>query len=282
MGRSHECDFPADVASLPPCTRACFPDGSSREIDGCVRDLVPRGLSLYDVDVEGLRALQPDLVVTQDQCEVCAVHLSEVEAALAECVGSEVRILSLAPESLGDVWRDVTRVGEALGAADEARRLTAALANRVSEVGEKTGSLSGPPSVVCLEWIDPLMTAGNWTPELVTIAGGRPLLAEAGRHSPRIEWADLLEADPEVLVVTACGFDLERTAREMQPLVEHPAWSRLRAVASGRVFLTDGNAYFNRSGPRLVESLQILAEILHGDHFAFGHDGRGFRRLDRG
>ena len=278
VGRSHECDFPAEVSSLPVCTRASFSDGASREIDDRVTDLVTRGLSLYDIDLDRLSELQPDIVLTQDQCKVCAVHLSEVEEALAQHTGSHVEIVSLAPEVLSDVWRDVTHVGEALGAAPEAHRLAAGLAERVSEVGEQTGALPDSPSVVCLEWIDPLMAAGNWIPELVTIAGGRARLGESGRHSPRIEWGDLLAADPDVLVVTACGFDLERTAQEMGPLTGHPSWRELRAATTGRVFLTDGNAYFNRSGPRLVESLEILAEILHPQRFRFGHEGRGFRR----
>jgi iron complex transport system substrate-binding protein len=279
VGRSHECDFPSGVSSLPVCTRALLPDGSSQEIDANVRDLVSRGLSLYDVDVDALRRLQPDIVLTQDQCQVCAVPLSDVEEALAECTGSEVHIVSLAPALLGDVWRDILRVGAALDARREARQLSAGLASRVSDVGERTGALSDRPSVVCLEWVDPLMAAGNWIPELVTIAGGRPLLGDTGCHSPRIEWSDLLSADPDVLVVTACGFDLDRSAREAEALREHPSWPRLRAVVAGRVFLTDGSAYFNRPGPRLVESLEILAEILHRNRFDFGHRGPGFRAL---
>jgi iron complex transport system substrate-binding protein len=279
VGRSHECDFPAEVSSLPVCTGASFSDGTSREIDDRVSDLVTRGLSLYDIDLDCLSELKPDIVLTQDQCKVCAVHLSEVEEALAQHTGADVRIVSLAPEVLGDVWRDVTSVGEALGAAAEARQLTADLAERVSEVGEQTGALLDRPSVVCLEWIDPPMAAGNWMPELVTIAGGRARLGDPGRHSPRIDWGDLLAADPDVLVVTACGFDLPRTAQEMGALTAHPRWRELRAATTGRVYLTDGNAYFNRPGPRLVESLEILAEILHPRLFRFGHEGRGFRRL---
>jgi iron complex transport system substrate-binding protein len=281
VGRSHECDFPAQAAGLPACTRARFADGSSREIDDRVGDLVSRGLSLYDVDVDQLRELRPDLVLTQDQCAVCAVHLSDVETALAEWTGGEVRVLSLSPSTLGDVFGDITRVGEVLGESARARELTTDLADRISQIGEKTGGLVGDerPSVACLEWIDPLMAAGNWMPELVTLAGGRPLLGETGRHSPGIAWEDLRSADPDVLVVTACGFDLERTALEMGPLLAHPDWPSLRAVSSGRVFLTDGNAYFNRSGPRLVDSLEILAEVLHPERFDFGHEGRGWRRI---
>lgn len=279
VGRSHECDHPAGITRLPTCTRACFPDGNSREIDERVTDLVTRGLSLYDVDVSLLRSLAPDLVVTQDQCAVCAVHLSEVEAALASWTGGDVKLVSLAPATLGDVFRDIVRLGEALGLPDRARQLTRELATRVSAVGEKTGDVASPPSVVCLEWIDPPMAAGNWMPELVQIAGGRCRLAEAGRRSASFAWPALHDADPDVVVVTACGFDLPRTRRETVPLGRHPEWLQLRAVREGRVFLTDGNAYFNRSGPRLVESLEMLAEMLHPDRFCFGHEDRGWVRM---
>lgn len=279
VGRSHECDFPETVANLPACTSARFADGTSREIDDRVVDLVSRGLSLYDVDSDLLRELEPDIVLTQDQCNVCAVHLSDVEAALREWTGREVRVVSLAPKTLGDVFGDVVRVGGALGAPDAARQLKTDLAGRISDIGEKTGALAHRPRVVCLEWIDPLMAAGNWIPELVTIAGGRPLLGNTGVHSPRIDWPQLVDSEPEVVIVTACGFDLPRTLQELGPLVQHSAWPGLAAVTSGQTYATDGNAYFNRSGPRLVESLEILAEILHPSCFSFGHEGRGWSRL---
>lgn len=281
VGRSHECDHPAPVQALPACTRASFPDGSSREIDDRVVGRVQRGLSLYEVDLERLRALEPEIVITQDQCRVCAVHLSELEAGLQDWTGTPVRIVSLSPAVLGDVWRDIVRVDEALGAGDAARRLTRQLSDRVASIGERTGD-APRPRVACLEWLDPLMAAGNWVPELVWIAGGRPVLGEIGQHSPGIGWRELSQADPDVLVVTACGFDLARSRRELEPLLARPEWRRLRAVDSGRVYVTDGNAYFNRSGPRLVESIEILAEILHPDRCAFGHAGRGFERAAEG
>ena len=281
VGRSHECDFPATVADRPVCTSVRFADGTSREIDDRVVDLVSRGLSLYDVDTDLLRALKPQVVLTQDQCAVCAVQLSDVEDALEEWTGTDVRVVSLSPETLGDVFGDFARVGGALGAPAAATRLSADLSARIADIGEKTGAIADRPSVVCLEWIDPLMAAGNWMPELVTLAGGRPLLGETGRHSPRTDWAQLQRADPDVLILTACGFDLERTLQEQAPLVQHPSWQALRAVAKDRAFATDGNAYFNRSGPRLVESLEILAEILHPNRFSFGHEGVGWTALKK-
>ncbi len=278
VGRSHECDYPEAARALPVCTRASFPDGTSREIDDQVTSRVQQGLSLYDVDLEQLRTLAPDLVLTQDQCRVCAVHLSDLEAALREWTGASVEIVSLSPAVLGDVLRDIGRVGAALGASTAAQALVTRLTERVSEIGEKTGDAKRP-SVVCLEWVDPLMAAGNWIPELVAVAGGRALLASTGNHSPAIDWPALRAADPDFLIVTACGFDLSRSQSEMGPLLAHPDWPALRAVRAGRVFVTDGNAYFNRSGPRLVESIEILAEILHPDRCDFGHEGSGFTRV---
>ncbi len=278
VGRSHECDHPESASALPVCTRASFEDGTSREIDDRVTSRLQQGLSLYEVDLGRLRELAPDLVLTQDQCRVCAVHRSELEASLDEWTGRRVEIVSLAPARLADVWSDLQRVGEALGVAETAGRVGARLADRVTELGERTGD-ARRPGVVCLEWIEPLMVAGNWVPELVAVAGGRSLLGRTGQHSPRVDWAALRACDPDVIVVTACGFDLPRTRREMTPLLDHPEWPELRAVQTGRVFLTDGNAYFNRSGPRLVESAEILAEILHPERCSFGHEGRAFARL---
>jgi iron complex transport system substrate-binding protein len=279
VGRSHECDHPASVARLPVCTRARIPDGNSREIHAGVGALLARGLSLYDVDVALLRELGPDVIVTQDQCSVCAVHLRDLEAALADWTGAPCQIVSLSPRTLGDVFSDFGRVGRALGAEASARHLAQRLAGRISEVGERTGALPVRPTVVCLEWLEPLMAAGNWMPELVAIAGGRSLLGGIGTHSPAIDWKRLHDADPDVLVVTACGFDLLRSLRELECVRERPEWRALRAVREGRAYVADGNAYFNRSGPRLVESLEILAEILHPARFAFEHAQRGYQRL---
>ena len=279
VGRSHECDYPAEtVKALPVCTRARFADGTSREIDERVVNLLSQSLSLYDVDLEVLGKLQPDLILTQDQCAVCAASLTDVENALGELADHRCRVLSLSPSTLGDVFGDIRRTGEALGIAERGKTLSMALSDRITEIGEQTGAIDRP-TVACLEWIDPLMTAGNWTPELVKLAGGESQLAMTGAHSPRTQLEDLLACDPEVIVVTACGFDLVRTRHELSPLLAHARWPELRAVREARVYLTDGNAYFNRSGPRLVESTEILAEILHPELFHFGHEGAGWTRL---
>jgi iron complex transport system substrate-binding protein len=280
VGRSHECDHPPFVRELPPCTEAKLdPAAPGAEIDRRVKALVSEGLSVYRVDAERLRALRPDAILTQEQCHVCAATPHDLEEALADWLGARPLVLSLSPRTLGDVFADLTRAAEALGVAERGRALVAELVERVSAIGEKTGDLSPRPRVACLEWIDPLMAAGFWLPELVRLAGGTALLGGSGQPSPWIELGGLRDADPDVIVVLPCGFDLERTRRELAPLAQTPGFTELRAVRQGRVALADGNAYFNRPGPRLVESLEILAEILHPDRFDFGHAGSAWQWL---
>lgn len=279
VGRSHECDTPASVRRLPGCTEPKFDIRlASFEIDQRVRGLVQEALSVYRVDAEKLRELRPDLVITQTQCEVCAVSQRDVECALADWIESRPRIVSMSAESLQGVWEDIRRVAAALGVPARGATLVAELEDRIAKISERTSRLSPQPTVACIEWIDPLMASGNWMPELVALAGGRNLFGEAGCHSPQLRWDDFVRSDPEIVVVLPCGFDLPRTREEMRVLEPRPEWRSLRAVREGRVFLADGNQFFNRPGPRLVESLEILAEILHGDALRFGHEGRGWER----
>ena len=280
VGRSHECDFPPGVERLPVLTAPKL-DATrpSAEVDQRVKALVRDGLSVYRVDAERLRELAPDVILTQDQCEVCAASLADVEEALGDWSDSQPRVVSLAPSTLGDVWRDVARVAEALGAPERGQALAAALTDRVSGLAEQALRIRERPRVACIEWIDPLMAAGNWVPELVALAGGDSVFGEAGAHSPWIAWEALRDADPDAIVVLPCGFDLPRTRAEMAPLTAQPGWSGLRAVREGRIFLTDGNQYFNRPGPRLVESLEILAETLHPDHFPARHRDTAWQPL---
>jgi iron complex transport system substrate-binding protein len=279
VGRSHECDFPPGVERLPVLTQPKLdPAAPSRAIDERVRALVREGLSVYRVDAERLRELAPDLILTQDQCEVCAASLSDVEAALAAWTGGRPRVVSLRPRTLGDVWGDVERVADALGAGERGRSLARELAGRVAGLGERAGRLRERPSVACIEWIDPPMAAGHWMPELVTLAGGRALLARAGEPSAWITLEQLAAADPDAIVVLPCGFDLPRTRRELPALAARPAWRGLRAVGEGRAFLADGHHTMNRPGPRLVESLEVLAEILHPEEFPPRHRGTRWER----
>jgi len=277
VGRSHECDYPPEVAALPALTEPKLDArAASRAIDDRVKQLVREGLSVYCVDAERLRALAPSVVLTQEQCDVCAASPKDVEAALCAWTGSRPRVVSLAPQTLGDVWGDLLTVASALGVRERGEALALELANRITHVSERTLRIRPRPRVAAIEWIDPLMAAGNWMPELVALAGGTNLFGETGRHSPWLEWTALRAADPDVIVILPCGFDLARTRSELGPLAAQPGFSELRAVREGRVYLTDGNQYFNRPGPRLVESLEILAEILHPEEFPARRRGTGW------
>lgn len=280
VGRSHECDFPASVKRLPALTEPRIDvNATSRNIEREVSGIVRDALSIYRVDADRLRELSPDLILTQSQCEVCAVSERDLEDALADWLGTPPAVLSLSPERLADVWDDVTRVGEAMDGRDNAAGVAEELRARAARIETSTTDLTDRPRVACIEWIEPLMAAGNWVPELVEMAGGANLFGEAGEHSPWMAMEDLVEADPDVMVVMPCGFDIDRTRSEMGALVAHPDWSAIKAVRDGRVYLADGMQYFSRPGPRLVESLEILAEMIHPEGFDFGHEGSGWRRL---
>jgi iron complex transport system substrate-binding protein len=280
VGRSHECDFPSGVRRLPSVTGPKFAtDAPSGEIDRSVRGLVEQAASVYRVDAAALDALRPDLIVTQVQCEVCAVSLRDVEAAMCEVVTSRPRIVALESHALADIWRDLRKVADALGVPERGVQQVTRLTGRMRAVAGRAASLVPRPRVACLEWIDPLMAAGHWTPELVAMAGADDLFGTPGGRSPVLEWEALRAADPDVLFVLPCGFDLARTRQEMTTLVARPGWSELRAVRNGQVILGDGNAFFNRPGPRVAEALEILAEVLHPEAFRFGHEGTGWARF---
>jgi iron complex transport system substrate-binding protein len=277
VGRSHECDWPPGVRRLPAVSRPAFATaGTSRAVDLALTNRLRKALSIYEVDAALLKRLEPDLIITQTQCEVCAVSPADVERAVCGLADRSARIVALEPNGLDDVWADIRRVADALGAPERGRALAAALERRVDAIRVRAAGLAARPRVAVVEWIEPLMAAGNWMPELVAIAGAINLFGEARKHSPWMTWEALAAADPDVILVSPCGFDIARTRSEMRALTGRPEWPRLRAVGAGRVYLADGNAYFHRPGPRLVESLEILAEILHPDVFSFGHGGRGW------
>jgi len=279
VGRSHECDFPPEVKRLPAVTASKLDaEGTSYAIDQRLKSIVQEGLAVYRVDGELLRRLAPDVIVTQDQCDVCAVSLKDVEAAVCAWTDHAARIVSLAPGRLADVWADLKRVAEALGAPERGVALVGTIEARVAAVAERAAAAADRPRIACIEWIEPLMAAGNWMPELVALAGGVNLFGEAGAHSPWLDWPALRDADPDVILVAPCGFDIARSRRDLPALEALPGWAALSAVRAGRVCIADGNQYFNRPGPRLVESLEILAEILHPDRMRFGHQGAGWVR----
>lgn len=285
VGRSHECDFPASVASLPVLTRPAFDlSGGSAAIDRAVKERAGRALSIYDIDEDQLADLAPNIIITQDQCAVCAVPFADVAAAVNGWAPGGTTLVSLSPSRLDDIWDDIRTVGDAVGAGAAVAPTLARLQGRLRVVEDVSGNipLSDRPTVAAIEWLDPPMAAGNWVPELIGIAGGRPLFAEAGRHSPWLEWDALLRADPDVVVLMPCGYTIEQTLAELSTVTGRTGWSDLRAVREGRVFVVDGNAYFNRSGPRLVDSAELLTELFWPGHVDSRYYGAGWRRVGTG
>ncbi|WP_019505553.1 cobalamin-binding protein [Pleurocapsa sp. PCC 7319] len=276
VGRSHECDYPPSVKDLPVCTEARLNSHkNSGEIDNDVQTLMQKALSIYKIKTEVLEDLQPTHIITQDQCDVCAVNLPEVERAIAKLTNSHPQIISLQPDLLNEVWEDIERVANTLGV--EAKPALNKLQSRINIISDKVKDLSEKPTVVAIEWTEPLMVGANWIPELIEIAGGKSLLSVKGKHSPYISWESLVEANPDVIVIMPCGFDLERTEKESQVLTQNPNWNSLKAVKNDKVFIVDGNAYFNRPGPRLVDSAEVLAEIFHPQLFDFNHREKSWK-----
>jgi iron complex transport system substrate-binding protein len=267
VGVSHECDHPDLAATRPVLTSAHIdPSGSSADIHRAVQARAAAGLSLYEVDENKLRALRPDLIITQDTCRVCAVSLSDVQTAVCRLVGAPVTILSLSPLTLNDVFGDITRVGRAVGRPAAAHDLVDALRGRLDRLRALTAPVPRP-RVLVLEWLDPPMVGGHWTPELIRIAGGEPVLGWSGQPTRASTWPDVAAAAPEVVLLVPCGYPIEKTRAELPRLLDEPRFRRLPAVASGRLTVLDGNAYFNRPGPRLVDSAELAAATLHPDLF---------------
>jgi iron complex transport system substrate-binding protein len=236
VGRSHECDWPPSVRRLPQCSEPRIDvEGTSREIDDRVKATVENALSVYRVHADVLEQLRPTVIVTQTHCEVCAVSLKDVEEAVCRLVSTRPRIVSLEPNALADLWTGIRNVAAALDASERAEPLIERLRGRLDALSTQTARLAERPTIGCIEWIDPLMSVGNWMPELVEIAGGGDLFGQAGRHSPWMSWEELVEKDPDVIALMPCGFDIDRTRREFPALVGRPDWPSLRAVRQGRV-----------------------------------------------
>jgi iron complex transport system substrate-binding protein len=278
VGRSHECDHPAWVKRLPVLSRPAFDvHGTSAEIDARVRARLRAGLPLYEVDEAQLAALAPDIIITQTHCEVCAVSPGDLAHGVSARLERH-QVLAIATGTVDGILDGFTRVAEVLGAAAAGRSLVAEIRARLSAVAAVTRPLARR-RVACLEWIEPLFEMGNWGPEIVEIAGGQSLLSAPGAHSTTVAFEALAAADPEIIVVAPCGFDLTRTLAELPALTGRPAWRELPAVRAGRAFAADGNFYFNRSGPMLFDTPEILAEMLHPDSFPPRHEGTVWRRL---
>ncbi|MTI87164.1 MAG: cobalamin-binding protein [Balneolaceae bacterium] len=279
VGRSHECDYPEQVSQLPICSEPKYPfQGTSYEIDQRVKAVLAEGLSIYRVHTETLKSLNPDLILTQDQCEVCAVSLNEVEQCLAN-LGMEASILSFSPETLEDILADIQTIADKLHVPKQGNQLQRAITQGFEDIKAKT-SQRPQVHIEVIEWINPLMTAGNWMPDLIEIAGGCSTLGESGKHSPFIDFEVLKDANPEIIAIIPCGYSIDQTKTELDHLFSLSGWNELKAVQNNQVFLADGHQYFNRPGPRIADSARILAEIIHPDSFPQSHKKTGWIALD--
>jgi iron complex transport system substrate-binding protein len=292
VGRSHECDYPPEVQHLPVVSQVHINvNTSSAEIDAQIKQIASqkvepmdpalKALSVYAIDIDLLERLRPDVIFTQTQCEVCAVSERDVIQAIQHLTGLQPRVVSLAPHRLDDVWQDVLCVGQALSRFEQAKQLVYGYRKRLEQLQDMTGRLGAKPRVTVLEWLDPLMAAGNWTPELVAYASGQNVFGEIGLHSPWLGWEELQQADPDVLVLAPCSFGIERTLQDVLLLQQHPMWHTLRAVQQGRVYVIDGNHYLNRSGPRLVESAELLARVIWDGVIDIRVDKDGWRQIGK-
>ncbi len=269
VGVSHECDFPPEVVGRRIVTEPKIdPSQDSARIDAAVRELVRDGLSVYRIKTAELERLQPDLIVTQEHCEVCAVSYNEVVEATRALLHHTATIVSLKPVRLDDIFADMQRVADAAGCGGTGVELTERLRARLDVIRTRAQRVRSRPRVACIEWMEPLFAAGNWVPELVELGGGTYGLVPPGAHSPTMSWDDLTAYAPEVIIIMPCGFKLPQTQRELSRLIAHPAWRHLPAVRNRRVYAVDGNAYLNRPGPRIAESAELLAGLIQPGFFA--------------
>ena len=281
VGRSHECDFPVSVKSLPICSSAkVFSESDSAAIDQQVKEILSNSLSVYEIDKDLIRSLNPDVIITQAQCEVCAVSLNEVEQALSGFLNKDCRIISLEPHDLSDIYKDIERLALQLNVADAAAQLLEMSEERINIIRHKLKFITNKPKIACIEWLSPLMIAGNWTPEIVEIAGGIPVLTAKAKHSAYVSFEDVLREDPDIIVLMPCGFSIQRTLEEISLLLELPEWGKLKAVRENNIYVSDGNQYFNRSGPRITDSIEIMAEIINPKQFVFGLEGSAWMKFN--
>ena len=281
VGITHECDYPPEIKGKPVVVRKTLPieKMSQWEIDVAVSERMRDGRSLYEVDEKLLQELAPDLILTQDLCQVCAPSGNEVSQAL-NLLPKQPQILWLTPNSLEQIFANLHELGEATGRTKKAEELVAAGRARLKKIAAVTRNLSDRPRVFCMEWLDPVYCSGHWVPEMVRIAGGVDALAREGSDSVRITWDKVLEWNPEILIITPCGFNLEQAIEQSQQLFIYPGWSSLPAVLDGRVYAVDANSYFARPGPRVVDGTELLAHLIHPDLFSWNGSKRAYQRLE--
>ena len=280
VGRSHECDYPPAVMNLPICTKPKFNvDGSSIEVDGQVKSILQNALSVYYINEDLLKELKPDIILTQSQCDVCAVSEKDVKSVVKNITGINPDIISVEPNSVKDIFKDIKIIAEALNVVDKGADLIDFMKNRIRTL-KKSYDAKSELTVAAIEWIDPLMAAGNWVPELIEMAGGINLFGEAGKHSPWMEYKDLIEKDPHTIIIMPCGYNIQKSIIEIDSLIKQKGWKEINAVQNDKVYITDGNQFFNRPGPRIIESLEILIEIFHNDKTDFKHIDSGWINFD--
>lgn len=280
IGRSHECDQPESIKDLPALTRSSVKNsGNSTEIDQNIKSLLKNGLSVFSVKVDLLAEIEPDIIFTQDHCEVCAVPLDVVKTVVKEYCGNGTEVVSLSPTNLEEIYQSIHTIGQSLDAENEANRLVGDLQLRMDII---RNTVIGEPvkRVACLEWIDPLMTGGNWIPELLEIVGAEYLLSEPGQHSPWVDWEKVVDENPDAILVVPCGYNIDQTMNEMHLLTQKDGWNSIKAVQNNEVYILDGNRYFNRPGPTIFESTRILGEILHPSLFKPIHQKKGWIHFD--
>jgi iron complex transport system substrate-binding protein len=280
VGVTHECDYPAEVIGKPVVVRNVLPieSMSQAEIDAAVAQRMRDGSSLYQVDEVLLQELAPDLILTQSLCQVCAPSGNEVSEVL-KLLTKKPEILWLSPQSLEEIAGNLRQLGEATGRKDEAEVLIARGRAKLEKIEAATRNLKHRPRVFCIEWLDPIYCSGHWMPEMVEIAGGVDALARKGTDSVRVSWSDVVEWAPEVLIVTPCGFNLEKVIEQAPQLMNYPAWSDLPAVRDDKVYAVDANSYFARPGPRVVEGTELLAHLFHPHLFKWEGAPSAFRKI---
>lgn len=280
VGVTHECDYPPAARCKPVIVHSTLhlDRASSLEIDNHVRAAVANGKGLYAIDAEALARAAPALILTQALCDVCALDYSEV-LRTAQALPQQPEILSLNPRCLEDVLDDISRIGKATDREAEAQNLVISLRSRIVAVTRRAAQASSQPQVACIEWFDPLYAAGHWVPKMVGLAGGRDILGVARERSTKFSWTQLVEIEPEVLILMACGFDLRRTCSDAALLTRLPGWNDIPAVKTGRVFAADGNSFFSRPGPRLVDGLEFLAQMIHPELFSWRAPADAVRKM---
>lgn len=281
VGVTHECDYPPEITGKPVVVRNALPieKMNQAEIDVAVAQRMRDGRSLYEVDEKLLQELAPDLILTQDLCQVCAPSGNEVSQAL-KFLPKQPQILWLTPNSLDQIFANLRELGEATGRTKKAEELVAAGRARLESIAAVTRDSSTRPRVFCMEWLDPVYCSGHWVPEMVRIAGGIDALSSEGVDSVRIPWEDVVKWAPEVLIITPCGFNLEQVIEQSHQLSNYSGWFNLPAVRQGRVYAVDANSFFARPGPRVVDGTELLAHLINPDLFSWNGSERAYQRLD--